>query len=90
MLAWFNKGTIIHSAQNVNVYGDKKKRGSVSMSIAQKPTIIHISYNVLYAIKSFRCTSIVMYCQKQARENLNKKTKESKHTEIPKIAQKNR
>jgi hypothetical protein len=50
--SWRTVGSVIETSTNMQINKDKEKRGTISMNISYLPSIVYITHNVFYTVKS--------------------------------------
>jgi hypothetical protein len=74
--------SVVQSTKLVHVYNNEKKRCSISMLMAQEPSIRHITHQMLYTVKCLINMCCIVHCQKNTSQNLQYQTQSSLNSPI--------
>ena len=79
---WLSIASIIQCTKQMHIYYNEKKRCTISMQVTQKPTIRHITHQMLYTIKCLIYMRSIVHCQKNSSQNLLNQTLTSLNSPI--------
>jgi hypothetical protein len=73
---------IVQSTELVHIYNNEKERCTICMQVTQKPSIGHITHQMLYTVKCQINMSSIVHCQKNTSQNLQYQTQSSLNSPI--------